>query len=86
MSKLKKWFAVGALALSLGTVVAPTVSAKTVVHQYNYDWNRFTGSLSNYHAFRYRNIPDSQNYTHTSQKVIFHGWNFIRYEATNNYR
>lgn len=85
MSKFKKWFAVGALALSLGTVVAPTVSAYTVVKSYRYDVNKFTGGQSNYHAYQHIDVPNWSRYSWSQRVFISDGWNFNRYQHINHY-
>lgn len=85
MSKFKKWFALGALALSLGTVVAPTVSSRTVLQKYYFDLNRFSGITSNFHGHRYRTVPDHYRHRGEAHLVFDHGWNYIRYEALQIY-
>lgn len=85
MSKFKKWFALGALTLSLGTAFVPSVSAYTVVKSYRYDVNKITGGHSNYHAYQHINVPNWSRYYSSGRIFISQGWNFTRYQHVNYY-
>lgn len=85
MSKMKKMFVVSALALSLGFVSAPTVSAHTVVKSYYYDYNFFFTTTTNYFGYQYIDIPGWSRFSSSENIFVKKAWNFTRYQRINYY-
>ncbi|CTD81082.1 hypothetical protein ERS044025_00736 [Streptococcus pneumoniae] len=86
MKTMKKSAKVVLLAslLSIG-LFQSSVSAKTVLKNYRYDWNTFYESKMNYHAYRYKVIPEWSRYYSYSEYKVGGGWNYARYEVINYY-
>ncbi|MFM9293921.1 hypothetical protein ACIY19_01715 [Streptococcus sp. ST14] len=70
--------------LSIG-LFQSSVSAKTVLKSYRYDWNTYYRSRMNYHAYNYNVIPEWSNYHGYSEYKVGGGWNYDRYEVVNRY-
>ncbi|HEU6354835.1 TPA: hypothetical protein VVT32_001411 [Streptococcus pneumoniae] len=70
--------------LSIG-LFQSSVFAKTVLKNYRYDWNTFYESKMNYHAYRYKVIPEWSRYYSYSEYKVGGGWNYARYEVINYY-
>ncbi|RSJ67466.1 hypothetical protein D8802_05400 [Streptococcus oralis] len=70
--------------LSIG-LFQSSVSAKTVLKNYRYDWNIFYESKMNYHAYRYKVIPEWSSYYSYSEYKVGGSWNYARYEVINFY-
>lgn len=68
--------------LSLG-LFQSSVSAKSVLKGYRYDWNTFYRTSMNFHGFRYKNIPEWSYYYSYSEYKVGGGWNYDRYEVLN---
>ncbi|QKL33132.1 hypothetical protein [Streptococcus mitis] len=71
--------------LSVG-LFQSSVSAKTVLKSYRYDWNTYYKSSMNYHAHYYKVIPEWSRYYSYSEYIVGGGWNYDRYEVVNHYR
>lgn len=70
--------------LSIG-LFQSSVSAKSVLKSYRYDWNIFYRSSMNFHGYRYRYIPEWSHYYSYSEYKVGGGWNYGRYEVLNLY-
>lgn len=70
--------------LSVG-LFQSSVSAKTVLKSYRYDWNTYYRSSMNYHAYRYNVISEWSHYYSYSEYKVGGGWNYARYEVLNLY-
>ena len=70
--------------LSIG-LFQSSVSAKSVLKSYRYDWNIFYRSSMNFHGYRYRYIPEWSHYYSYSEYKVGSGWNYDRYEVINYY-
>ena len=68
--------------LSLG-LFQSSVSAKSVLKSYRYDWNLFYKSSMNFHGFIYKDIPEWSYYYSYSEYRVDGDWNYDRYEVVN---
>ncbi|CJD31242.1 Uncharacterised protein [Streptococcus pneumoniae] len=71
--------------LSVG-LFQSSVSAKTVLKSYRYDWNTFYRYSMNYHRYGYIVIPEWSRYDSYSEYKVGGGWNYDRYEVVNHYK
>lgn len=81
MKKLAKVVLLASL-LSVG-LFQSSVSAKTVLKSYRYDWNTYYKYSMNYHAYDYKVIPSQSRYDSYSEYKVGSGWNYNRYEVIN---
>ena len=71
--------------LSVG-LFQSSVSAKTILKSYRYDWNTYYRYSMNYHAYDYRIIPEWSSYDSYEEFRVGGGWNYNRYEIVNHYK
>ena len=70
--------------LSVG-LFQSSVSAKSVLKNYRYDWNFYYKSSMNFHGHKYKNIPEWSYYYSYAEYKVDGGWNYDRYEVINFY-
>ena len=70
--------------LSIG-LFQSSVSAKSVLKSYRYDYNPYYDSSMNFHGYRYKDIPEWSHYYSYSEYKVGGGWNYARYEVINYY-
>ena len=63
-----------------------TTYAKSVTKSYRFDRNLFTGTVMNFHGYKYISVPAAAYLYNTHTSVVGSGWNYNRYQVTNIYK
>lgn len=87
MKKLLIVCATASVFLIGGVLTAPVHAANwwvTVVAQYNQ--NKFTGAITNYHAIRSKSIPVAQYSVSSYNQAAGGGWNYTTFNEYKYYK